>query len=238
MGDQDAKDALRALEELGIEVDDASFLDLALTHKSYAHEEGVSDQANNERLEFLGDAVVDLVVSEHLYQRFPEAPEGELAKMRAFVVRLESLANAARDLKLGSLMKLGKGEEQAGGRDRPSLLADLFEAVVGAIFLHCGFSATKDFVLKALGRPLSMLETPKATADPKTALQEYLQARSKATPTYRLVRDFGPDHRKVFVSEVLHQGRVLGKGTGKSKKASEQAAAEQALHALGVAPFA
>jgi len=158
--------------------------------------------------------------------------------MRAFVVRADSLAKVARRLGLGALMKLGKGEEQAGGRARPSLLADLFEAVAGAVFLSRGYDAARTFVLWALEESLAGLSSPKATADPKTTLQEHLQARTKCAPTYRLVQDAGPDHAKVFVSEVVHRGKVLGKGSGTSKKASEQAAAEEALRALGVPPFA
>lgn len=236
--DRNARSALDALRRLGIELDGSPLWEIALTHRSYANEEGRLGHENYERLEFLGDAVVELVVSEHLYHRFPEAAEGELAKMRASVVRADSLAKAAKSLGLGSLMKLGKGEEQAGGRARPSLLADLFEAVVGAAYLSKGLDAAKKLVLSALDEPLRLLKTPKATADPKTALQEHLQARSKRAPTYRLVRDSGPDHRKVFVSEVVHQGRVLGKGIGNSKKASEQAAAREALRFLGIPPFA
>jgi len=232
---RDAKSALELLRELGIEIEGTPIWEVALTHRSYAHEAG-GELEHNERLEFLGDAVIELAVSEYLYARFPKSAEGELARMRASVVRAESLANAARELALGALMKLGNGEEQAGGRDRTSLLADLFEAVTGAVFLSSGWSAARAFVLAALGKALSALKDPRSVLDPKSVLQERLQAESKAAPTYRLVRKWGPDHCKVFVSEVVHMGRALATGVGPSKKASEQAAAEEALRALGMDP--
>lgn len=202
----------------------------ALTHSSYAHEEGREGE-DNERLEFLGDAVIQLAVTERLYRQFPDRPEGELAKMRASVVCAESLADAARRLSLGDYLLLGKGEEQSGGRDRTSLLCDAFEAVVAALYLDAGWEAASSFVLSALAPEFTRLGRPKAEVDPKSALQERLQAVSKTTPTYRLVSESGPDHNKVFVSEVIHEGRVLGRGIGRSKKESEQEAAREALKA-------
>ncbi|MBO2520275.1 MAG: ribonuclease III [Firmicutes bacterium] len=209
---------------------DESLLERALTHSSYAHEEGRARE-DNERLEFMGDAVVQLAVTERLYQQFPDRREGELAKMRASVVCAESLAEAARRLCLGEHLLLGKGEEQSGGRERVSVLGDAFEAVAAALYLDSGWDAARKFVLSALAPELAGLDRPKAEVDPKSALQERLQALSKKTPTYRLVSESGPDHDKVFVSEVLYEGKVLGRGTGRSKKESEQEAARQALKA-------
>jgi len=205
-----------------------SLLAQALTHSSYAHEEGREGQ-DNERLEFLGDAVIQLVVTERLYQQFPHRPEGELAKMRASVVCAESLAEAARRLGLGEHLLLGKGEDQSGGRDRVSLLCDAFEAVAAALYLDAGWEAARAFVLSSLAGELARLGRSKEEIDPKSALQERLQAVSKRTPTYRLVYESGPDHNKLFVSEVIYDGRVLGRGTGRSKKESEQEAAREAL---------
>lgn len=203
----------------------------AVTHTSYAHEEG-GQEGDNERLEFVGDAVIQMVVTEHLFEAFPANPEGELARMRASVVNAESLAQAARRLGLGAYLRLGKGEERSGGRDRASLLSDAFEAVAAAVYLSSGWEAARAFVLKALEVELGRLSEPQTPIDPKSALQERLQAASKEAPTYRLISESGPDHRKRFISEVLHRGKVLGRGIGTSKKASELAAAEAALRRL------
>ena len=203
----------------------------ALTHTSYAHEDG-RQGVDNERLEFMGDAVVQMVITEHLYELFPESPEGDLARMRAAVVKAESLAQAARRMDLGAHLLLGRGEGRSGGRDRTSLLSDAFEAITAAVYLDSGWEAARSFVLKALEVELSSLNQPRKTIDPKSALQERLQATSKQTPHYQLVSESGPDHEKRFVSEVLHEGKVLGRGVGQSKKASEQAAAAEALKRL------
>lgn len=216
------------VKRLGVRND--SLLARALTHSSYAHEEGREGE-DNERLEFLGDAVIQLAVTERLYQQFPDRPEGELAKMRASVVCADSLAEAARRLGLGEHLLLGRGEEQSGGRDRVSLLCDAFEAVAAALYLDRGWEAARAFILDSLADELARLARPKPELDPKSALQERLQAMSKRTPTYRLVSESGPDHDKVFVSEVVYDGRVLGRGSGRSKKESEQEAARKALKA-------
>lgn len=200
---------------------------MAFTHKSYANEHGLS--YDNERLEFLGDAVVELGVSLHLYHAFPQLAEGDLARLRAAVVRTEALAEAARTLGLGDHLRLGVGELRAGGRSRDSLLANLYEAVVGAICLEAGWEDARRFVLTSLETQLNALVEPKAVVDSKSALQEYLQARGEKTPTYRLVKQLGPAHNRRFIVEVMHTGQVLGRGEGNSKKAAEQQAAQKAL---------
>lgn len=202
----------------------------AVTHSSYAHERGWPKGRENERLEFLGDAVIGLAVSRYLYESFPDRPEGELAKMRAEVVRADSLAWAARKIGLGRYLRLGKGEEKGGGRGRASLLADAFEAVAAAIYLERGWQEAEAFVLDVLKEKLEAVKGP--VIDPKTMLQEALQASSKETPVYRLAGEAGPDHEKWFWSEVVHRGEVLGRGEGPSKKAAEQAAARDALRRI------
>lgn len=218
-------------KELGLGDEAVAILLQAVTHTSYAHEEGGETQ-DNERLEFVGDAVIQMVVTEHLYEAFPASPEGELARMRASVVNAESLARAARRMDLGAYLRLGRGEERSGGRDRASLLSDAFEAVAAAVYLSSGWEAARAFILRALDAELARLLEPRTPIDPKSALQERLQAASKEAPTYRLISESGPDHRKRFISEVLHRGKVLGRGIGTSKKASELAAAEAALKRL------
>ena len=218
-------------ERLGMKASGQKLLLQALTHTSYAHEDGRQGE-DNERLEFMGDAVVQMVVTEHLFKQFPGISEGQLARMRAAVVKAESLAQAARRMGLGAYLLLGKGEERSGGRERTSLLSDAFEAITAAVYLDSGWEAARSFVLRALSVELAGLHQPKRTVDPKSALQERLQATSKQTPHYRLVSESGPDHEKRFISEVLHEGKVLGRGAGQSKKASEQAAAAVALERL------
>jgi len=215
-------------EGLGLKVEESNLLQQALTHPSYANEEG-RPREDYERLEFMGDAVIQMVVTEHLFARFPQKSEGELAKMRAAVVCQDSLASAARRIKLGDYLMLGKGEMQSGGKERLSVLSDAFEAVAAAVYLEMGWEAARSFVLEALAGELQDLGRLERAIDPKSALQEHLQAVSKEAPVYRLIEASGPDHDKVFVSEVLHQGKVLGRGSGRSKKASEQEAARKAL---------
>lgn len=217
-------------KELGLGDGALDYLQQAVTHTSYAHEEGRPSE-DNERLEFVGDAVIQMVITEYLYQAFPLRAEGELARMRAAVVNADSLARAARRMDLGAYLRLGKGEERSGGRDRASLLSDAFEAVAAAVYLAEGWPTARSFILKALDQELARLRKD-TTIDPKSALQERLQASSKEAPTYRLISESGPDHQKRFISEVLHQGKVLGRGIGTSKKASELAAAEAALKRL------
>ena len=219
----------RLLDALGHTFRDRTLLLEALTHRSYVNEvsgpEGMPLR-DNERLEFLGDAVLDLVVSTELMRRFRDAREGELSRMRAAIVHEGALARLARTVELGAALRLGRGEEMSGGRDRPSLLADAFEAVVAAVYLDAGWARTLEVVV-----PLLSFESSERLADwdPKTELQHRIQGERRATPTYRMVSVLGPVHEQVFVAEVVVGGEVLGRGEGRSKKHAEQAAASAVL---------
>lgn len=206
---------------------DLDKLDVALTHKSYSHEQGVDE--HNERLEFLGDAVLGLVIGEYLFELLPDAPEGDLALLRASTVNAAALAKAARQLYLGQLLKLGKGEEMSGGRDRESLLANAFEAVIGAIYLSAGLEEARRFILKQLAPEIDRIIKGEIILDPKSTLQEILQKHAPEVPQYHVIRETGPDHAREFYVEVRWQDQVLGYGQGRSKKAAEQEAARQAL---------
>lgn len=226
------REELRDLEEdLGYLFEHVDLLDGALTHKSYANEAGGA-VADNQRLEFLGDAVLGLVVSDLLYQVRPALSEGEMSKIRAYLVREESLRQIARTFQLGTHLRLGKGEDQSGGRDKASILADAFEALVGAIHLDGGFDLAYQFI-EGIFRPvIAESGTEPMDRDYKTRLQEFCQARYGKAPSYRVVSDSGPDHAKVFEVEILAGRAVLAKGRGRSKKEAEQRAAQDALEIL------
>ena len=206
----------------------------AFTHSSFAHEHKMSSLENNERLEFLGDAVLELIISEYLYQNFPDMPEGELTKFRASIVCESSLAKNAMKLDMGKFVLLGKGEENTGGRTRESILADAFEAVIGAIFLDGGHSVAKKFIIDILYESIEQGHDTFKLSDCKTYLQELLQKSSKEVIRYYIVDEYGPDHNKVFVAEVNHSNYILGKGMGKSKKEAEQNAAYNAIKNLEI----
>lgn len=219
------------LAALGVELD-AELLTLALTHRSYAYENG--GLPPNERLEFLGDAVLGLVITDRLYNEHPDLPEGHLAKLRASVVNMHALASVARGLGdggLGEYLLLGRGEELTGGRDKASILADGLEAVLGAVYLQNGIGVTRDAIHR-LFEPL-LAEAPRRGAglDWKTSLQELTAADALGVPEYRVEED-GPDHRKEFSAYVSVGGRDLGRGDGTTKKEAEQKAAEAAWRAL------
>ena len=200
----------------------------ALTHPSLAYE-SERPHFDNQRLEFLGDAVLQLVLTEHLFRLFPEFPEGWLTKLRARLVSRRALSRFAADLELGGYVMLGKGEEATGGRRRSSTLADAFEALVGAIYLDSGMDAVRQIILRACSTEIDSLAASPEEKNPKGELQEVLQATSAETPAYRVLAESGPDHRKVFQSEVVWQGLRLGAGKGKSKKEAEARAAADAL---------
>jgi ribonuclease III len=210
---------------------DESLLRLALTHPSIAHEANVPTQ-HNQRLEFLGDAVLGLVLSQHLYEKFPGADEGLLTKSRAKLVNAASLAAHGRWLDLGTHLILSRGEENTGGRDRLSALADAFESLLGAIFLDGGFDAAREFILREFAADFAELTLSAGIDNPKGELQELLQAKSSTPPVYQLISAEGPDHDRNFVCAVLHDGVELARGTGKSKKAAESDAALAALKIL------
>jgi ribonuclease-3 len=205
----------------------------AVTHKSYVNEHrDVPGLTDNERLEFLGDAVIDLAVSHRLMERFPEAREGDLSKMRAAVVDELGLCEIARALDLGALLRLGRGEELTGGRQKASLLADAMEAVIAAVYLESGLTPVLHIADRFLGEAFDRATAGTLDRDFKTQLQEMAQSRLRATPRYRVVGERGPDHSKTFDVETELRGEVLGRGTGRSKKDAEQAAAKLALEAL------
>lgn len=200
----------------------------ALTHPSLAYE---SQHRNfdNQRLEFLGDAVLQLIVTEELFRRFAEATEGHLTKLRSRVVSRRALAKFATAIHLGDYILLGKGEESTGGRRRLSTLADAFESLIGAVFLDSGVGKARDLVLRLLEDELATMEEGTEEMNPKGELQECLQAMHPQAPVYRIISESGPDHRRVFQAEVSWRGNVLASGKGKSKKEAEARAAQEAL---------
>ena len=224
------KDRLKELEQkIGYKFRDFSLLERAMMHSSYTNERSLPKYQCNERLEFLGDAVLELVSSEFLFKGSPKMPEGELTKTRASMVCEPSLALCARDIDLGSYLLLGKGEEATGGRMRDSVTSDAMEALIGAVYMDGGFTSAKEFIHRFV---LTDLEDKKLFYDSKTILQEMVQAEKLGTITYRLVKTEGPDHNKSFHTEVLIGNKVSGKGVGRTKKASEQQAAYEAILSL------
>jgi ribonuclease-3 len=212
--------------KLGVQPRRPALLRQALTHKSAEQELNLPA---NERLEFLGDAVLDLVLAEHLFHTHPDLAEGDLTKVKAVAVSEPVLAEVARELGVGLFLLLARGEEQSGGRDRSSILADAMEAIFAAVYLDRGLRAARDLVLRLLGDRLHMIESREYEPDYKTVLQEKIQEVHRTPPTYRVVSQTGPDHDRTFVAEVRIGKTALGSGAGKSKKQAEQAAARQAL---------
>jgi len=224
---------------LGYQFRNPAMLERALTHSSRRAEtkpDPSSDQAalrDNERLEFLGDSVLNLLVAEALLKTFPDWTEGQLSKARARLVSAASLAEAARRLRLGDFLRLGRGEEKTGGRDKPTMLADAFEAVLAALFLDGGLEVARRVVQQTLLQgPMTQAAHLLPQTDFKSGLQEFLQQRGEATPVFRVVEEKGPDHRKTFVVEVSVEGQRLASASGHTKKEAEQAAARLALEEL------
>ena len=207
---------------------DESLLRLALTHPSIAHEQD-APTPHNQRLEFLGDSVLGLVLSRELYERFPGADEGSLTKSRAKLVNSAALVTHARVLNLGACLVLSRGEENSGGRERASTLADAFEAVLGAVFLDAGFDKAREIILREFAGDFSTLVEPAGIENPKGELQELLQVNSVNAPQYQLISVTGPDHDRQFECAVYHENSELARGSGKSKKAAESEAALAAL---------
>lgn len=225
-----SKDPLvRLLDNLGHQFANDRLLMQALTHRSYVNEVSDPQVADNERFEFLGDAVIDLVVSTALMERFPEAREGRLSKIRASVVSEGALARLARDMGLGEALRLGRGELMSGGRDKPSILSDAFEALIAAVYLDAGLARVAEVLLPRLRFPDN---EALRRGDPKTELQQRVQADRHMTPTYHLVAEAGPDHDKTFEVELRVGEDVLARGAGRTKKEAEQRAAAVALDAL------
>jgi ribonuclease-3 len=207
-------------------------LQQALVHRSYLNEVKERGVRDNERLEFLGDAVLNLVIAQRLFELFPQQTEGELSQMRAHLVRWDTLAAVAERIGLGRYLVLGKGEDLSGGRRRPSNLAGALEAVIGAVYLDGGLEAAERLVMDLLGPELERLVTGQPVVDSKSELQRVVQARWHQVPRYRVVEAEGPDHAKTFTVEVVLGEQVLGRGQGRSKKQAELEAARQALQTL------
>lgn len=221
---------MKTLEErLGYQFKNHSLLENALTHSSYANEHRDAGMSSNERLEFLGDSVLGMVVADHLYREHPQMPEGELTRTRAALVCEDSLVEVARALELGKYLRLGKGEDAGGGRERPSILADATEAVLAAVYLDGGIAPARRAIRTLV---LGHEEEMSASRDYKTALQELVQRESGQKLTYHLVGEEGPDHAKRFSVEVELNGKTVGAGEGRTKKAAEQNAAKAAIAAL------
>ncbi len=215
-------------EKLGYTFQDISLLEHALTHSSYANESR-GRYTSNERLEFLGDSVLGMVVADHLYRTCPDMPEGELTRTRAALVCEESLVEVAHELNLGSHLRLGKGEELCGGRNRPSIQADAVEAVLAAVYLDGGIGSARKIIHRYV---LSRSQQAGAPRDYKTALQELVQRPPGKAIEYKLVGETGPDHCRVFVTQVCVDGEMMGEGRGHSKKAAEQMAAKAAIEKM------
>jgi ribonuclease III len=203
----------------------------ALTHRSYLNETD-HELPSNERMEFLGDAVLSMIATDHLYRRFPRAEEGELTNLRSALVRTETLARFAQSINLGHFLLLGRGEERSSGRFRPGGLACGFEALIGAVYLDQGYARVREFVLPFIEPELEAVIVGRLHRNAKSVLQEYVQARLQETPTYHLVEERGPDHAKHFTIEVRVAGQVMGRGHDRSKRGAEQSAAEAALEAM------
>lgn len=218
-------------ERLGVKFHDIGLLDQALTHTSYANE-SKRNTAHNERLEFLGDAVLELASSTYLYEHFPEMPEGELTKTRASIVCSMTLASLASNLHLGDYLLLGRGEEMGGGRTRQTNLEDVFEAVIGAVYLDQGWETAQDYVVRQLSGEFEKVEHGAILKDYKTILQEIVFRKEGQSIDYELVSESGPDHAKEFTFRVRVTGRAMGEGTGHSKKEAEQHAARVALEKI------
>ncbi|HUT53792.1 MAG TPA: ribonuclease III [bacterium] len=236
--EMETTDALAAIEaSLGYSFSDRLLLERALTHSSFAHEAlqsgnpagGNSCGGHYERFEFLGDAVLSLAISDRIMQKYPDADEGELSRIRAGLVCCDRLAELGRTLGLGEGMKLGKGEEATGGKAKPSLLADTYEAVIAAVYLDSGFERAREVIYGHFHDIIESLPAIELLADYKTPLQEKVQARMKITPYYRVIAEQGPDHLKTFEVELIIAGKPLARGSGRSKKEAEQDAARKAL---------
>ena len=231
---QDEKKKISRLEKIiGYSYKKKTMLKRALTHKSYANEQKLDPSEDNERLEFLGDAVLELAISEFLMTRFPEFSEGDLSKTRAAIVNEKQLANLARGFHLGDYLYLGRGEEQTSGREKDSLLADAYEAILGSIYMDRGFKKAMEVVRQHYNALMNNTPYQRFYQDYKTELQEKCQGLFRAVPRYRLIAEIGPDHDKTFEIELYVRNELMGRGRGRNKKEAEQQAARKALEVRG-----
>ncbi|HSA14195.1 MAG TPA: ribonuclease III [Spirochaetota bacterium] len=226
---------IRQLDKLmsfiGVKFKNKSLLSRALTHRSYVNESGFQTR-DNERLEYLGDSVLALVVNEYLYSSFEDYKEGNLAKIKSAVVSEATLAKAALRIDLGRYILMGKGEEQCGGRDRPSILANTLEAIIGSIYLDSGLKESRKFILNLLKRDIERIDSLTYLRDPKTTLQEYVQKKYKERPVYEVVEERGPDHSKEFIVRLVINGSEILRGEGTSKRKAEMDAAMETLRKI------
>ena len=224
---------LNLTKSLNIEMNDYKLLDVALTHTSYAHESKSHPKPiHNERLEFLGDSVLSLIVTTYMYKNYPKMNEGSLTKLRAYLVCEDSLATYSKKIGIGKYLKLGKGEVISGGRERESILADAFEAVLGAYYIDQGLDKATEYLLNMMIDELKQVAEVGVWKDYKTRLQEIVQKEGSVEIVYELQSEHGPDHEKLFDTAVLVNGELLGTGTGKSKKEAEQNAAQLAIDSI------
>jgi ribonuclease-3 len=219
-------------QNIGIAFNELSLLQQAFHHASFVNENPDSNIPDNERLEFLGDAVLNFIVAELMLQEFPDSKEGELTILRTSLIREDTLALLSANLRLGEYLQLGKGEEASGGRERQSNLCDTFEALVGAIFLDQGLTSTKSFLLSQLNSKLDEIKAGDTAQNYKAKLQEFTQMEYKQLPSYHLVELSGPDHDRNFLVEVLLENRIIGTGSGKTKKSAEMKAARSACEKI------
>jgi ribonuclease III len=222
-------------KHLGKSFKNKNLLSLALTHRSYVHENKLPVEQSNERLEFLGDAVLGVCIAEMLINHFPQEPEGALSKRRAALVNQKQLFKLAKSLEIGEALLLGKGEEKTGGRDKASLLGDAFEAVIGALYLDQGMKPVQDFLKKLFADLIPVSKKVETSQDYKTRLQEIYQRKFKRSPRYSVIRETGPDHSKTFEVKVEFSGKKLAQGEGHSKRDAEQDAARNAFHSMSPA---
>lgn len=217
---------------LGTTFNNQDLLLTSLTHRSYLNEHKDENLVNNERLEFLGDAVLELIISVHLFETYPERPEGELTSFRSAVVRTESLAEASKELGVGQYLRMSKGEFESGGSDKDYLLANTYESVLGAIYMDKGYEECKKFVFKTLVPKIADIVKNRSDIDSKTKIQELIQYQYKVTPTYDVLNENGPDHDKTFTVGVKIEDELIGKGQGTSKQKAEEEAATEGIKFL------
>ena len=217
---------------IGVDFQNMSLLEQALVHSSYINENPDYTLGHNEKLEFLGDAILGFFVAEKLYKDYPDANEGEMTRLRAALVSRDALARVTMGIRLGDFLYLGRGEESSGGRQKKANLAGALEAVIAAVYLDQGENVTRDFIVRILDKEMKRIDRKDIIIDYKSRLQETIQSRYQTVPGYRLVSEKGPDHDKTFTVEVIVNDTVLGKGTGKSKKEAETEAARFALENL------
>ena len=225
-------DTAKLHKKLGVSFNQPALLEQALVHSSYINENPDYTIGHNERLEFLGDAVLDFIVAGRLYREFPDLTEGRMTRLRAILVRRDTLAKIARNIKLGDFLYMGKGEDSSGGRNKTPNLAGALEAVIAGVYLDLGITAAEDMVFRFLAEEWQTLTAPDTDIDYKSRLQEFTQLKYQSTPVYRLISETGPDHNKSFKVEVIINDITMGKATGKSKKLAETEAAHLALQQL------